>query len=390
MCAVCQKVVGRGKDEMNTPRNIVTLGISIALMLNTGFAVHAASVENMDLFVGEIAILESPVPSRVAIGDGSKIKVELLEKEKQILIIGEQPGSTSFRLWTTEGQKNFNIRISEKDPETRVRLETMVEFSVQIMEFRKSALKKIGIDWDDSTSGPTFALAFDGPNTPILNSNNLGSIPGLPTSLSGMHAFFGMSAQLNSRINLVAAAGDATTLAEPRLSTRNGGTASFLAGGEVPFPVTNANGATNVEFKQYGVKLDISPQVSPDGLIVARINTEISQIDPSVSVNNAPGFITRSTQTDINLRAGETMVISGLMNSEVSEDADKIPWLGDIPFLGSLFSSDSYRDNKSELVIFVTPALKNPELQAREQQHQDNWQKTRSDMIESIGKGVID
>ncbi|WP_416394992.1 type II and III secretion system protein family protein [Allohahella sp. A8] len=376
---------------MGSFSKVVMTTLVVAILPWTGTVSTAATVENMDLFVGEIIILDTAIPSRVAIGSGDKIKVELLEKEEQLLIIGEQPGSTSLRLWTDAGeQKNYNIRVTEQDPETRVRLETMVEFNVQIMEFRKSALKQIGINWDDSVSGPVFALAADGANTPILNSSNLGSINGLPTNLSGMHAFFGMSAQLGSRINLIAATGNAKTLAEPRLTTRNGGTASFLAGGEVPFPVTNANGATSVEFKQYGVKLNIKPLVSPEGLITASMQTEISQIDQSVSVGNAPGFITRSTETDINMRSGETMVISGLLSSEVSEDADKIPWLGDIPILGELFKSSSYRDNKSELVIFVTPSIKAPQLSTREAGHQKGWAIKRADLLKLIDEGVMD
>jgi pilus assembly protein CpaC len=351
--------------SLQSKRCFVSLTILLVSLVG-GWHANAAdlAVEKLNLFVGEIKLLNTGVPTRVAVGQGQKIKLEVLEKEGQVLLIAEQPGSTSLRLWLKDGsQKNYNIRISEADPETRVHVEKMVRFKVQIIEFRKSKLRDLGIDWENNMQGPVFALAGDGLHSNILNSSNLGTLPGLPSNLDGFHSFLGIGTQLSSRINLLAASGDAKTLAEPKLTAKNGGKASFLAGGEVPYPVTNANGATSVEFKQYGIKLDIAPWISEDNVISAEVSTEVSQIDPAVNVLGAPGFLTRKTDTQVNMYAGETIIISGLLSAESSEDEDKLPGLGDIPVLGHLFKSTSYRKNLSELVIFVTPELAASDVQ---------------------------
>ncbi|AFT88883.1 hypothetical protein BUPH_01434 [Paraburkholderia phenoliruptrix BR3459a] len=156
--------------------------------------------------------------------------------------------------------------------------------------------------------------------------------------------------------------GDAFILAAPELNTKSGGTASFLAGGQVPIPQSGALGTTNVMYKDYGVKLSINPVVDANGIISAHLTTEISQIDPTVSYGGLPGFLTRSTSSDISMRTGETLAISGLISADSVNDSDGMPFLGQIPVIGQLFRSDSFRAKKSDLVIFVTPLISDPEL----------------------------
>ena len=148
-------------------------------------------------------------------------------------------------------------------------------------------------------------------------------------------------------------------LAEPQLSARNGAKASFLAGGEYPYTVSTINGPS-VMFKPYGVKLDIQPRVDASGLIRATVETEVSQIDPSVSTPAGPALLSRKTSTEFNLRSGQTMVLSGLIQREQSSNVDKVPLLGDIPVLGALFRSQRFQNKETELVIFVTPTVVDP------------------------------
>ena len=324
----------------------------------------------VDMFAGEVRVLGEVDVTRVAIGNGAIVRAEVLATG-ELLVIAQAAGSTSLRLWNTNGsQDDFNIRVSESDPETRVRMERMVKMRVRLVEFRKSALGRLGIDWSDGAAGPGFAAAGDAIGNNLFRPATEG-FDSLPNSVAPFSTYFGIASNITSRINFLASNGDAVTLAEPVLSAMNGGTASFLAGGEVPYPTVNSNGGTTVEFKEYGIKLKVTPRIDSAGNVRAGIETEISQLDPAVSVQGAPGLLTRRAQTEINVRSGETIVISGLLSSEHSKDIDRIPGLGRLPVIGQLFRSKSTRNAVTELVVFVTPEVVEPEsmaLGAREKQ----------------------
>lgn len=316
--------------------------------------------ENLDMFSGQVKVLGRVNVNRVAIGNGDVIRAEVL-KSGELLIIAQASGSTSLRLWHSDNsQSDFNIRVSEHDPETRVHMKTMVRMRVRMIEFRKSALGKLGIDWSDGTAGPGFAIAGDAIGNNFFRPASEGLNTVLPNTVKPFQTYFGIASNITSRINFLASTGDATTLAEPVLSTTSGGTASFLAGGEVPYPSIGANGQTSVQFKEYGIKLKVSPIIDPVGNVRTSIETEISQLDPAVSVQGAPGLLTRKAQTQVNVQSGETIVISGLLSAESSKDIDKLPGIGNLPVIGNFFRAQSARNTVNELVIFVTPEIVQP------------------------------
>jgi pilus assembly protein CpaC len=154
--------------------------------------------------------------------------------------------------------------------------------------------------------------------------------------------------------------GKAWVLAQPKLSAKSGSNATFLVGGEVPIVVPSVLGQTQIEYKEYGIRLNINPTVNSSNQVNTSIMAEVSRIDPSVSVQGVPGFLTRRVETELNVNADQTIVISGLLDREASKAVDKMPLLGDIPVLGKLFRSDGFRGNKTELVIFVTPRIVSP------------------------------
>ncbi|ASJ74654.1 type II and III secretion system protein family protein [Granulosicoccus antarcticus] len=323
-------------------------------------AASSVSTINVDMFAGEVKVLGQVEVTRVAVGNGDIVRAEVL-KTGELLVIAQSEGSTSLRLWhSDQTQSDFNIRVSTSDPETRIRMETMVRMHVRMIEFRKSALGKLGIDWSDSTAGPGFAIAGDAIGNNLYRLPSEGFAADLPNTVQPFSTYFGIASSLTSRINFMASTGDATTLAEPVLSTTSGGTASFLAGGEVPYPSVGANGQTVVQFKEYGIKLNVSPSIDAQGNVRTLVETEISQLDPAVSVQGAPGLLTRKAQTQVNVRSGETIVISGLMSAESSKDIDKLPGIGNLPIIGGLFRSQNARNAVSELVIFVTPEIVEP------------------------------
>ncbi len=244
----------------------------------------------------------------------------------------------------------------------------MVIMNIKITEFNKNYLENLGINWDTTIAGPAAALAFDGatnqkfraleqPTTSfsgILSATD--DSDNLANDAASAFGYFGIASEITSRINFAVNSGNALILAEPRLSTRSGGEASFLAGGEFPIEISTINGTT-IEFKEFGVALSVKPVVDRSNNIRANVSTEISAIDRSVSVGDVPGLLTRKTSTDITMRSGETLVMSGLMNQQTSKDITGIKFLMDIPILGALFRSKNFRDQKSELVIFVTPTV---------------------------------
>lgn len=155
-----------------------------------------------------------------------------------------------------------------------------------------------------------------------------------------------------------------TVLAEPTLTALSGETASFLAGGEFPILISQALGAVSVEYKQYGVSLAFTPYVLGDGRITMRVRPEVSELSTEGAVRlngtSVPALTTRRTETTIELGSGQSMVIGGLLRNVGSNTVDRVPFLGNLPIIGALFRSDSFRRSETELVIVVTPYLVQP------------------------------
>lgn len=156
-------------------------------------------------------------------------------------------------------------------------------------------------------------------------------------------------------------------LAEPNLLARNGKEASFLAGGEFPYPVlqpSNAGNAVTIQFKQFGVRLNFTPTILPDETVNLKVEQEVSALDfangLTISGYAIPAIAARRAETEIQLRDGQTFAIAGLIDNRVTEVGSKIPGLGDIPILGKLFRSRRNKKDKTELMAMVTPRLVKP------------------------------
>ncbi|WP_340312973.1 type II and III secretion system protein family protein [Rhizorhabdus argentea] len=185
---------------------------------------------------------------------------------------------------------------------------------------------------------------------------------GVGTSLGLAGKFLGMD--LAAAIDLAESDGLVSTLAQPNLTAISGETASFLAGGEIPIPISQGLGAVSVEFKQYGVSLSFTPTVLADGRISIRVRPEVSQLTDAGSVKlngfTIPGITTRRAETTVELGSGQAFMIGGLMSNGQNSTVDKAPFLGDLPVLGALFRSNGFKRNETELMIVVTPYLVKP------------------------------
>jgi pilus assembly protein CpaC len=156
-------------------------------------------------------------------------------------------------------------------------------------------------------------------------------------------------------------------LASPNLLTQAGKEASFLAGGEFPFPVVQGTSATNaitIVFKEFGVRLNFLPTISPDGRIHLRVTPEVSALDFANSLTVSgfviPALSTRRVQTEMALEDGQSFAIAGLVDDRLTRVSTKFPGLGDIPILGRLFRSHSLSKSKTELLVMVTPRIVRP------------------------------
>ena len=154
------------------------------------------------------------------------------------------------------------------------------------------------------------------------------------------------------------------SLAEPNLIATNGKEASFLAGGEYPYPVVQSGSGTNsvtITFKEFGVRLSFTPTVLGGDLVHLKVKPEVSSLDFANSVVidgfRVPALSTRRTETEVELRDGQTFAIAGLMNNTLTSTMSKIPGIGDIPILGLLFKSKAHQKNQTELVVMITPTI---------------------------------
>ena len=182
------------------------------------------------------------------------------------------------------------------------------------------------------------------------------------TTIGGLTRLFGLD--ILGAIDLGETIGQVTTLANPNLTSLSGETATFLAGGEIPIPISQGLGAVSVEYKQYGVSLAYSPTVLSDGRISLRVRPEVSQLSSAgaITLGNVqiPALTTRRAETTVELGSGQSLMIGGLLSNNTQNQITKAPGLGDIPILGSLFRSNGWQRNETELVIVITPYLVKP------------------------------
>ena len=255
---------------------------------------------------------------------------------------------------------------------------TQVYLRVRVTEVSRAITQQLGINWSAVTApGNYFAgvisgRSFENLSRIFVEDTGRGLFRGssfYDTPDSGGYSFFGGYAKegrsVQAMLDVLDREGLISILAEPNLTAVSGETASFLAGGEFPIPVKQDNdGGVTVEFKPFGVALDFTPTVLSDDRISIKVRPEISEIDPNKSIIMEglviPGLSVRRVETTVEMASGQSFAIGGLLQNNIRDVSEQIPGLGKIPVLGKLFSSSDYQNNKTELVIIVTPYLVKP------------------------------
>ena len=259
-----------------------------------------------------------------------------------------------------------------------------VKIEAKIIEISKAKSTELGIKWgNDPSKAGTFQFG-QSPNPNWTTTRHYITPNGDDASVSGntwnqaialsggaiwgqqwgaLGGFFDINAQLNALINQ----GAAKVLSQPYMVTISGESGSILIGGQIPIPISNSNGSITVEWKEYGIKLDVTPEVNSEGLINGKVKAEVSALDWSsdhqitLGANlKIPPLTTRRAETTIALSSGQTMAIGGLYSRVDSTNITKLPFLGDLPILGALFTSKSFAKDETELIILVTPTIINP------------------------------
>ena len=324
----------------------------------------------------------------------------------ELILVGKQTGSTTLIVWSGSGRQNYLVEVSAADPAIaneikrilgypdirvakvnktvilegtvsdqyqRARAEKIagaygdkvvnlleiakpvqIKIEAKIVEINRTKTQELGLQYYSNLTTTAPGIFYAGQSQVNTRSpNTFGNL--------------GTYAPVNAQLNLLIQNGYAKLLSQPNLVTLSGDKANILVGGQIPVPVSNQNGQISIEWKDYGIKLDILPEASLDGIITSKVKAEVSSMEWN-SVNKIelgtnmkiPPIRMRKAESSIALASGQTMAIGGLIANDITRDVTKIPLLGDLPVIGQLFRSTSFVKGETELLILVTPTIVDP------------------------------
>jgi len=390
---------------------------------NASSGQEAGEPQTLHLLTGRSLVITSPTRiKRVSLAD-PEIAEAVVVSPTQVLVNGRKPGGVSLLLWDDADQSQaFEVsvdidvlsltqKIHEVFPSENVHIDTSKDSVIltgkissstvadKILEVVKGATPKVTSMMEvpappggeillqvrfaevDRTALNQFGINI----LSLPGAKNIGSIstqqfapPQLGSQTAGTTQFslsdllnvfiFRPDINLSATIKALQEQNVLQILAEPNLMTSAGKEASFLAGGEFPYPVPQAGGAgfttVTIQFKEFGVRLNFTPTFNPDGQIHLKVKPEVSSLDFTNALQFqgflVPALSTRRMESEVDLADGQSFAIAGLMDNRVTEQLEKVPWIGDVPVLGKLFQSKSFQRSKDELLVVVTPIIVKP------------------------------
>lgn len=400
----------------------------LALYMAGANAAHAQAVPGVvSVMLGDHALLRTPSTiGRIAVGDPKVADVALVSRA-ELLITGKGVGTTSLMVWSTAAARKSNgeprvytVEVSTPGAAaetgglavhsgtavsgtttdltshatatalagkgaadlSRVQVGAQVMTEIKIVDVQRSTMNQFGLNL---IKQPVGKHSFFGTISPPGSISGVGSgggagSLGMFSSASGFlplqNAFNIIVGNTNSGgilgvLNVLEQNGLARVLAEPTLTAMSGQTASFLAGGEFPIPVAQSSSggsgggaAITIQYKQFGIRLTLTPTVLSNQQIALKVAPEVSDLDfsnaVSVSGTTVPALVVRRTDTTVELGDGQTFILSGLVSNNLSNNVSKVPWLGDIPIIGAFFRTTTYQRQRRELIMVVTPHLVRP------------------------------
>jgi len=374
--------------------------------------------EAITMIIGQIRLLAVDLPTRVSIANPQIADISSIS-EKEIVLGGKSAGHTTLTIWDKTGEKTLMVRVFSEDleqvkqevdqllrkleitsvssqvNETQGKLiltgkipeeqkdifgtvikpyedkinnlttidekRPLVLIDVEILEIGKNDLDQLGIDWSSAmqfreepySSGTT--TTGGGAATSFSKTGTLSELARITDWSRDALTF---------KLNFLKTEGRARTLSRPKLACVSGKSAVLLVGGEVPIIQTTTTQTTTsagVEFKSYGIKLNIEPKVKNNEDIYIKLTTEISDVDWAHTVTTTygviPSFSNRSASTELYLKEGQTIFIAGLLKNVDAKSFNKVPALGEVPILGALFKSKRFQRDQTELIISLTPTI---------------------------------
>ncbi len=383
-----------------------------------------ASPVVLEVTVGRSLMVDTPGDlRRVAVANGDLAEA-LAVTPREVLINGKAPGETSVILWQQDGTRTIYdltvrqnmsrfvaveaqlrrelaqqdvrldyandtvfLRGTVKDLSSADRAaniagtlgkvvnllrvevppaEPQILLRVRFADVDRSAAASFGINLLSTGAGHTVGQVTTGqfgPAAPSIQGNS----PQFTLSDALNIFLFRSDLNLGALVKALEAENLLQMLAEPNVLAINGQPASFVAGGEFPFPVVQggaASGSVTIQFREYGVRINFLPVVTPRGTIRLQVAPEVSSLDYSNALQfegfTIPALATRRVQTQVELESGQSFVIAGLLDNNITETLNKIPGIGDIPLLGKLFQSRARTRSNTELMILITPELVQP------------------------------
>lgn len=382
-----------------------------AAMLSFGSAYAAEPVE---VSLNESKYMAAPGITRLAVGNPAIADVQLLSSG-DFLLVGKKAGTTSLIVWSDGGRRTeYTVYVAGNDrgmasaiqdaigyPKVHVQMiedRVMLRGKVENQYEHDTALKIAGLYTGGDDSGVIDLLEMEHPSQIRLEAQiiEIGSnyakdlgiqywsqtpekqdetTTGITVGTAGI--FYGGEdfsssrkhggwlgshvANVNVTLQALINQGKARILSRPSITTLSGKNANILIGGRIPVPISDGNGNVSVDWREYGIRLNIEPKVDSEDKITSKVHAEVSTLDKASSVKidsySIPGILSREADTEVNVHSGMTMVIGGLINSEDSKSISKIPLLGDLPIIGRFFQHTSKSRDKRELIILITPTL---------------------------------
>jgi len=391
---------------------LAAAALPAASRAQTAVAVEPAPVA-LTLDVGTQQLLREKFPiHRVAVANPEIADVSVINS-RELLVSGKSAGVTSLIIWTRDAKAQpigYKVSVASRSisgstsdllshrdavlaagsgqaaagsgsgsaaqvvaDQTTVAVDTQVMSQVKIVDIQRTALQEFGFNFfAGNKAGTAGGIGSPGAIGSVTSTGSSGAtITGAAGNIPIASAFnlvYASTAYLGA-LSVLESQGLAHTLAEPSLTAMSGQTASFLAGGEFPFPSVQNGGGTGsnsitVAFKEFGIRLNLTPTVLARNRIALKVAPEVSDLDYTngISLNGVtvPGLDVRRTDTTVELGDGETFVLSGLISNSLINNVSKVPWLGDVPVLGAFFRDTSINRTDRELIMIVTPHLVRP------------------------------
>jgi pilus assembly protein CpaC len=384
----------------------------------------AAAPEKLMVTVGKSMIIDSPVNiQRISVANGDLVEAVAVNP-KEVLINGKQAGETSLIIWQTGGNRllydltvrlstnkldavrqqlardfpNEEINISFENDTAFVRgsvrdiiaadrvmaiagtlgkvvnllrvdvppVETQILLKVRFANVDRGASQDLGMSLASGAFNQATQIGT-GQFPPVTNLVSQGNPLGITISDALNVLLFRKDINLGATIKALESKRLLETLAEPNVLAINGKEASFVSGGEFPFPMVQGGasvGAVTITFREFGIRLRFLPRITPRGTIQLMVSPEVSALDFANAVTfqgfTVPALSTRRVNTEVELESGQSFVIAGLLDNSMTETLNKIPGLANIPLFGKLFQSRSRARNNSELLVLVTPEVVRP------------------------------